>query len=632
MKCRVLANPLRCQPSVVVARHQPQQHGRTRRLAGYDPRNDRHASRYVPRRLNFHHYLNMTRQVIGIDFGTTFSSVSFLPLGSPDKPNLLQFSGARHHVPTLLRLDPNDDSLEDWGWTAQDALPLGNGVVVERNFKRDFGKCEKSKELTLHYLKALEEKIRDKQGLPRLEEADFITSIGAPANWTEAQKDLLERLAIEAGFPEVRIVPEPVAAMHNLRCNAIARFRFGVLPETFMVIDFGGGTLDICVVKTQELGREPQVLSIDGDPKLGGVDFDDILEKWFLKQSDLDLDSMSLNDKALLRENIQDAKENMSDMFRKKGGESFQSTIHLTTGAHVFEATKNGFFNRCEAAGYLEKISGAVGRALQKCGLQPRDIKRVILTGGSSRWFFVRQLVAKEMGLGGEDELLETDNPYTDVASGLSICFGRSDEPGARPGVWLKYQLPGEESQQKMLVAPGRANLVRNDRLYLGDISGTKLFQSREISFEWLQGAKESKLDSNGRSKLSVYFRSNHPKIQTLRNTWDALRGRETKPRDDTYKAFINTTEDPLHVHGIVHKVELVDNRGEVRVIFIRAGEHVRYTWWGLGEPVRTDLNLAGRQKSLVQAPPTEAGAIHDIALDEANKDFPESQAEPNKP
>lgn len=566
----------------------------------------------------------MARKVIGIDFGTTFSSVSFLPLGSQDNPTLLQFSGARHHVPTLLRLDPNDDSLEDWGWTAQAALRRGNGVVVRRNFKRNLGECELSKELTLHYLKALEETIRDKQGrLPRLEEADFITSIGAPANWTESQKDLLKCLAIEAGFPEVRIVPEPVAAMHNLKCNATSTFKFGVLPETFMVIDFGGGTLDICVVKTQELGREPQVLSIDGDPKLGGVDFDDILEKWFLRQSDLDLDSMSPHDKALLRESIQDVKENMSDVFRKKGGESlFQSTIHLTTGAHVFEATKNGFFNRCKEVGILDNISGAVGRALQKCGLQSKDIKRVILTGGSSRWFFVRQLVAKEMGLGGEDELLETDSPYTDVASGLSIRYGRSDEPGARPGVWLEYQLPGAEKQRKMLVAPGRANLVRNDRLYLGDIFGTKLFQSREILFEWFQGTGDSKLDSNGCSKLSAHFRANHPNIERLRNTWDALQGRETKPRNDTYKAFIVTNEDPLH--GIAHKVELVDNRGEVRYISIRAGEYVRYTWWGLGEPVRTDLNHAEKEISVVQAPPMGADAIHATASDEASKDLPE--------
>ena len=575
----------------------------------------------------------MARKVIGIDFGTTFSSVSFLPLGSQDAPSLLQFSGARHHVPTLLRIDPNDDSVLDWGWTAQVALRRCNGVVISRNFKRTLGESEESKELTLHYLKALEETIRDKQGrLPKLEEEDFITSIGVPANWTEPQQDLLKSLAIEAGFPEVRIVPEPVAAMHNLKCHAATGFRFGVLPETFMVIDFGGGTLDICVVKTQELGREPQVLSIDGDPKLGGVDFDDIMEKWFLRQSDLNLDSMSPHDRAMLRESIQEAKENMSDVFRKKDGESlFQTTIHLTTGAHVFEATKNGFFNRCKEAGILENISGAVGRALLKCGLQPKDIKRVILTGGSSRWFFVRQLVAKEMGLGGEDELLETDSPYTDVASGLSIRYGRSDEPGARPGVWLEYQISGAKKQRKMLVAPGRASLVSNDRLYLGDISGTKLLRGREIQFEWFQGPSDSKLISNGCSKLSAYFRGNNPKIERLRNTWDALRGRATKPRIDTYKVFIITNEDSLH--GIAHKVELIDNRGKGREVSIRAGELVRYTWWGLGEPVRTDLNSAIKKEPVIQdSASNEADPEGVTGTSENAESIKETQTEANNP
>lgn len=535
----------------------------------------------------------MSRQVIGIDYGTTFSSVSFLPLGSPDRPSLLQFSGARHHVPTMLRTDPNDESVLDWGWEAHASLRRGDRVTVRRDFKRMLGQTEEARELTLAYLRSLAETIRVKKGrLPELTEDDFLTAFGVPAGWSDAQAELLRELAVAAGFPDVRIVQEPVAAMHNLRCSTLRRFKFGDRPETFMVVDFGGGTLDICVVKTQELGREPQVLSVDGDPELGGMDFDELIEKWFIRQSGVDVAQMCPADLASLREQIQDAKENMSNVFLKCQGDGlFQTTIHLSSGAHTFEATKSGLVNRCQEQGYMEKLAGAVTRALTKCGLQASEIKRVILTGGSSAWFFVRQIVAREMGLGDPSELLGTDSPYTDVASGLGICYGRSDEPPSRSGVWLDYKLPGGKQERKILAAPGRINPVQDDKLFLGSILGSSLFRSKAIKLEWFHGDSDAKSVTAGRAEVELYLRSNHPKLKTMRNVWDVLRGRPTAPLEDHYMVNLVTNEDPLT--GVGYELEVMDNRGNVRRTVVRPGEKVRHLWFGLGGGVREELEVA---------------------------------------
>ena len=537
----------------------------------------------------------MSRQIIAIDFGTTFSSVAFLPIGSPHQPGLLQFGGARHHVPTMLRLDQNDHSVLSWGWAAQRDLrngDMGDRSAVARDFKRGLGEREESKELTRQYLSMLAAEIKDREGrLTELTKENFITSIGVPANWTEEQSNLLKSLAEEVGFPEVRVLQEPVAAMHNLRCQAVRNFKFGDRPETFMVVDFGGGTLDICVVKTQELGREPHVIAVDGDAKLGGIDFDDLLEKWFVRQVGINWDGLTTYERAALREQVQDAKENMSEVFRKTDDTGvFQCTFHMESGAHTFAATKQAFHNRVREAGFLEKLAGAVSRAMTSCGLQSKEVKRVILTGGSSKWFFVRQIVAKEMGLGDPNELLETDSPYTDVASGLAICWGRTDEPPDKPGVWLDYKLgSGAEKKRALLLAPGRVQFVDKDRYYLGEIAGSRIFKPYKLELEWRTGATERESATVGRSCVTVYLRTNHPRVETFRNILDAARRRETKRRADHYKAYIVTRETELG--GQEYWIEVQNNQGDVQSLRVNPNERAGFSWFGLGRLNRQDLS-----------------------------------------
>ena len=57
------------------------------------------------------------RTVIGIDFGSSQSSIAVLRIGSTNTPELLNVGGARKVVtiPTLLAVDANDGSVIDFG-------------------------------------------------------------------------------------------------------------------------------------------------------------------------------------------------------------------------------------------------------------------------------------------------------------------------------------------------------------------------------------------------------------------------------------------------------------------------------------------------------------------------------------
>ena len=540
----------------------------------------------------------MARQVIGIDFGTTKSSLTFMDIGSSERPIPTEFGGARHIVPTVLILDSNDQSIIGWGWDANGLLRSNPKLEIKCHFKRDLGNSKSAEDESLLFLSKLSEKIRHTRNVEELVEEDFITVIGAPANWEKSQLVLLKNLAMKAGFPAVRVHPEPVAAMHNLRCQSERRFRFGDRPEKYMVIDFGGGTLDICVVQTDELGRNPKIVTTDGDPHLGGIDFDDLIQKAFIRQCSIDHSALSPADKADLFQQIQDAKESFSEAFAGKNN-SAHYTIHLPSGDYHFSMQRVVFENLCRDQGIFRKIEMALDRALKAAGIKPTEICRVVLTGGSSKWYFVKEIVSRIMGLGGSEEIFSTETPFTDVACGLAILIGRSDEPPDKPGVFIRCQIDGGEwSERKVVLAPGRVEKVAtSQRLHLGSMAGSKFLFSRSLKLEWSYGLNPGSASIGQLSTIRFYTRSNHPKFEKLLNAGDALRGKSTQARTDAYQLFLLYREEN---NGFPrYLLEIQDNRDRNRTITVVPGEDGYYTRFGLGKHIRFDHDQEVQHKSV---------------------------------
>jgi hypothetical protein len=93
-----------------------------------------------------------------------------------------------------------------------------------------------------------------------------------PAAWDEGRRQRLQEAAARAGYPPVALVPEPVAA---------ARYFTDVLRRpvavgaSVAVFDFGGGTLDIAVLRREPTGFV--LVGTGGDQELGGLDVDTAL-------------------------------------------------------------------------------------------------------------------------------------------------------------------------------------------------------------------------------------------------------------------------------------------------------------------------------------------------------------------
>ena len=92
-----------------------------------------------------------------------------------------------------------------------------------------------------------------------------------PASWTEFNVGKLRRAAEIAGFPDVTMCPEPVAAAFQHARNHPVR-----VGDRICIYDLGGGTFDVCVVQKTVGGFEILGSPVGLDP-LGGIDFDKVV-------------------------------------------------------------------------------------------------------------------------------------------------------------------------------------------------------------------------------------------------------------------------------------------------------------------------------------------------------------------
>jgi hypothetical protein len=533
--------------------------------------------------------MNETRKVIGIDFGSTQSSIAIMEIGSNIKPELLNVGGGRNGqtLPTILALDKNDDTLRAAGNDVRQRYKevADSSCKLVSDFKRYLGSSPNSSdppeiaELRRYsekyaktFLREMAKIVERRFNVAReeLSPDDFATCVAYPASWSDDQVRLLKKLVKEAGFPVdpdrgVYSLPEPVAAVHALRMGEGLGFRFGDKPEHFMVVDFGGGTLDVCVIQTDILGRAPKIVSTAGDPELGGKEFDDIVEKLFFKENGEHCrrETLSRSERFELRDRIKEAKEAASDHFSK--GEDHTHSFQLPSGQFELHLYRNQFLDIVKDAGIYDKIRTCIHEALDRAGLGTDQITKAVLTGGSSRWFFLKEIVAKEFALGG-DRIFLTDTPFTDVATGCAVSIGLSDPAPKKDGIWVKFRLSEKErwSEAKCLLAPGRNDSREKTGVqYLCAIPKTHYLHSWRIHLSWWHGFEKDSLEPIGsEAVIDAFCRSNVPFASRFRNMNAALHGRPTDRLEDEYKVYLQYQEDAAGV--CTYRFEIVNHAASV--------------------------------------------------------------------
>ena len=236
--------------------------------------------------------------------------------------------------------------------------------------------------------------------------------ITVPAYFTDAQRQATKDAGKIAGLDVKRIINEPTAA-------ALAYGLDKESDQKIMVYDLGGGTFDVSVL---EIGDGViDVLATAGNNRLGGDDFDacvtDYLVQEFKKTEGVDLsaDKVAMQ---RLREAAEKAKVELSGVTSSNINLPY-ITADATGPKHLDVTLTRAKFN--ELTHHLvEKTVGPVKQALSDSGLQPSDITKVLLVGGSSRIPAVQDMVKSLVGKEGFKGI----NPDECVALGAAIQGG----------------------------------------------------------------------------------------------------------------------------------------------------------------------------------------------------------------
>ncbi|MGK5035709.1 Hsp70 family protein [Janthinobacterium sp. LB3P118] len=280
---------------------------------------------------------------------------------------------------------------------------------------------------------------------------DTGTVITVPAAFNQMQKDATMAAAEMAGLGKVALMQEPVAAVMS-----VMRHRKG--DGMFLVYDLGGGTLDIAIAES--INGRVSLLAHGGIAMCGGRDFDrllldNVVKPWLLTNFDLPEDFSSDRRYATLRHMATWAAEKAKIELSSSEEavvtlDDSELRVKDESGADVYIdiSITRAVYDELIASKLEESIASA-RETMEKAGLSPHDIGRVVFVGGPTQYKPLRDKVAFELGIAASTDV----NPMTAVAEGAAV-FAESID-------WSS-QNRGRKSGRGALAAGGGLDLSFN--------------------------------------------------------------------------------------------------------------------------------------------------------------------------
>ena len=237
--------------------------------------------------------------------------------------------------------------------------------------------------------------------------------VTVPAYFNDAQRQATKEAGEISGLKVQRIINEPTAAALAYGLDKSNK------DQKIAVYDLGGGTFDISIL---ELGDGVfEVLSTNGDTRLGGDDFDDAIIQWlafeYEEEEGMDLrkDPMALQ---RLKEAAEKAKIELSSSTQTEINLPYITATDAGPKHLVKSLTRSKFEQLC--SDLVKRSMEPVKKALKDAGLSKSDINEVILVGGSTRIPVIQDEVEKFFGKKPSKGV----NPDEVVAVGAAIQGG----------------------------------------------------------------------------------------------------------------------------------------------------------------------------------------------------------------
>lgn len=241
-----------------------------------------------------------------------------------------------------------------------------------------------------------------------------------PVDSFEIYRQWLGGVVARAGVPQVRMLDEPTAAALG----------YGMTDcDRLLVIDFGGGTLDLSLVQldrgqkqsaigfvlqwgkqsfAQESGQKVQTARVlaKAGLNLGGTDLDGWLADWLAAKYGCGVTPLLLRLAERLKIQLSQRNQAKETYFDE---ENFES--------HEFEIDRNQFEALLKQRGFFEQLDGAIAQVVQQArrqGMEPRDFEGVLLVGGTSQIPAFQSWVKQYFDV----QQIRSDRPFEAIAQG----------------------------------------------------------------------------------------------------------------------------------------------------------------------------------------------------------------------
>ena len=409
---------------------------------------------------------------IGIDLGTTYSSIGFYDL-SKDEPIIIQTSKETPSyvhfmedstqagtIGTEAKEDPDTsrtcydakraigkkfEEIKEYAKTLCCKTGEHDGrMAYMMNFKtndevsEEYILPEEISGMVIQHLKnSLLSQFKDTQYEITL------VAICVPCSFNTDQINATKLAARHAGFENVEIIHEPIASIYDfsrlLKKQAGKEKRKIVTDDKIVVIDFGGGTLDISCCFCKSINDFHAKYS-DGDENLGGNEFDmcikdimlEMLDQNSLEDFDVDDYYVSINEAKesgkknksveLRKKNVARVKK-LAEQTKKELSEKESVEIKISditknenhTG--TITITRDDFREKSEEKGLLERFVNKLNFVMNKAQFQYNQVKHVLMVGGTCKIPFIQDIIKKKFNS-------EAIVPETFIKGLESVCNG----------------------------------------------------------------------------------------------------------------------------------------------------------------------------------------------------------------
>ena len=337
--------------------------------------------------------------ILGVDLGTTNSLAVVYKEG---KPVLIPNAFNEYITPSVVSIL---DGKIVVGKLAKERLvthPECSASLFKRTMGTDVTYTLDKKEYDSATLSSfvVKQLIEDAQNYLHEEISEVVISV--PAYFNARQRQDTKRIGELLGVKVERLINEPSAAA--IACHMDDEY------ETFVVFDFGGGTLDVSVVDCFE--NVISINAISGNNHLGGTDFDRAMAEHFCLKNGLNYNVLDSSFQQSILRACEQAKIKLSTQSVVE-----VSLVHLNKNYNcIFD--ENVLFNITHSL--LESCKNVIGKAVKDSGFSASEIDSLILVGGSSQMPVLQHYLSNALNI----PVLKEENMDSLVVLGLGKYIG----------------------------------------------------------------------------------------------------------------------------------------------------------------------------------------------------------------